>query len=82
LWQKQYFDRLGFDKEMLQAINNYWGVVTDLYCSQIEVITGSQKSTVDVQQRMMALCDQYLHQALDYYGKIFSENLAKLNQKQ
>jgi hypothetical protein len=81
LWQKQYFDRLGFDKEALQAINNYWGVITDLYCSQIEVITGAQKSTVDVQQRMMALCDQYLHQALDYYGKIFSETMSKFNEK-
>jgi hypothetical protein len=82
LWQKQYFDKFGFDAKTLEAIDSYWNIVTDLYCSQIEVITGAQKSSVDVQQKMMALCDQYIHQALDYYGKIFSESLAKLNQKQ
>jgi len=82
LWQKQYFDRLGIDKNMLDAINNYWSVVTELYCSQIEVMTGTQKSSVDVQEKMMHLCDQYIHQALDYYGKIFADALAKMNQKQ
>jgi hypothetical protein len=81
LWQKQYFDKLGFDKNMLEAIDNYWNVVTDLYCSQIEVITGTQKSSADVQEKMMHLCDQYIHQALDYYGKVFADALAKMNQK-
>jgi hypothetical protein len=75
LWQKQYFDKLGFDKNMLEAIDNYWNVVTDLYCSQIEVITGTQKSSADVQEKMMHLCDQYIHQALDYYGKVFADAL-------
>ena len=82
LWQKQYFDRLGFDSTTLEAIDNYWNVVTDLYCSQIEVITGAQKSGVDVQEKMMMLCDQYIHQALDYYGKLFAQTMAKMNQKQ
>jgi hypothetical protein len=82
LWQKQYFDRLGIDSTTLETINNYWNVVTDLYCSQIEIITNSQKSSVDVQQKMMSLCDQYIHQAMDYYGKIFAEAMAKMNQKQ
>jgi hypothetical protein len=81
LWQKQYFDRLGIDQQMLLAIDAYWNAVTDLYCSQIDVITGAQKSTVDVQERMMHLCDQYIHQAIDYYGKIFAESMAKMNQK-
>ncbi|MEM2161083.1 MAG: hypothetical protein QXN55_09030, partial [Candidatus Nitrosotenuis sp.] len=44
LWQKQYFDRLGLDKKILEATDAYWSVVTDLYCSQIEVITSAQKS--------------------------------------
>ncbi len=81
LWQKQYFDRLGFDKQTLNTINDYWNIMTDLYCTQIEVITGTQKSSVDVQENMMKLCDQYIHQALDYYGKIFADVMAKLNQK-
>lgn len=81
LWQKQYFDRLGFDDKTLDAINNYWNVVTDLYCTQIDVVTSVQKSGVGVQEKMMNLCDQYIHQALDYYGKIFSEAMTKMNQK-
>ncbi|MEM2159838.1 MAG: hypothetical protein QXN55_02650 [Candidatus Nitrosotenuis sp.] len=81
LWQKQYFDRFGFDAQTLDAINNYWNVVTDLYCTQIDVITSTQQSGADMQEKMMNLCDQYIHQALDYYGKIFSESLAKMNQK-
>lgn len=71
----------GFDKQTLNAINEYWNVVTDLYCTQIDLITRAQKSTIDVRSNMMTLCDQYIHQAMDYYGKIFSETMAKMNQK-
>ncbi|MFM8659305.1 MAG: hypothetical protein ACKOCQ_05155 [Candidatus Nitrosotenuis sp.] len=81
LWQKQYFDRLGFSKEALNAINDYWNVATDLYCTQIEMITSAQKSGVDTQENLMKLCDKYVHEALDYYGKIFSQALAKTSQK-
>ncbi|AJZ75154.1 hypothetical protein [Candidatus Nitrosotenuis cloacae] len=81
LWQKQYFDRFGFDNQTLNAINQYWDVVTDLYCTQIDLITGAQKSSIEVRANMMTLCDQYIHQAMDYYGKIFSEALSKMNQK-
>ncbi|NDB91955.1 MAG: hypothetical protein EB167_04500 [Nitrososphaeria archaeon] len=81
LWQKQYFDRLGFSKEALNSINDYWNVVTDLYCTQIEMITSAQKSGVDTQENLMKLCDKYVHETIDYYGKIFSQALAKTNQK-
>lgn len=81
LWQKQYFDRLGFSKEALNAINDYWNVVTDLYCTQIEMITSAQKAGIGTQEDLMKLCDKYVHDALDYYGKIFSQALAKTNQK-
>ena len=81
LWQKQYFDRLGFSKEVLNAINDYWNVVTDLYCTQIEMITSTQKSSIDVQENMMKLCDKYVHEAIDYYGKVFAQALVKINQK-
>ena len=81
LWQKQYFDKLGFDKQTLNAVNDYWNVVTNLYCTQIEMVTDAQKSGVGVQEQIMKLCDQYAHQALDYYGKVLSEAMAKINQK-
>lgn len=81
LWQKQYFDRFGFDNQTLDAINQYWDIVTDLYCTQIDLITSAQKSSIEVRANMMTLCDQYIHQAMDYYGKIFSEAISKMNQK-
>lgn len=81
LWQKQYFDRLGFSQDLLNAVNNYWNTVTDLYCTQIELVTSAQKSGIDVQENMMNLSDKYVHQLLDYYGKVFSEAMAKMNQK-
>jgi hypothetical protein len=81
LWQKQYFDRLGFDRKTINAINDYWNVVTDLYCTQIDMIASAQKSNIDVRANMMKLCDQYIHQVIDYYGKVFSEALSKINEK-
>ena len=81
LWQKQYFDRLGFDRDTINAINDYWSIVTDLYCTQIDIITSAQKSNIDVRTNMMKLCDQYIHQAIDYYGKVFAEVLSKMNKK-
>lgn len=81
LWQKQYFDMFGFDSKALNAINEYWNTVTDLYCTQIDMIAGAQKSGIDTREKMIKLCDQYIHQALDYYGKIFSQTLSKINEK-
>lgn len=81
LWQKQYFDRFGFDRQALNVINDYWNVVTDLYCTQIDMITSTQKSNIDTRANTMKLCDQYIHQAMDYYGKVFSEALSKINKK-
>ncbi|WKT57998.1 hypothetical protein QVH35_00120 [Candidatus Nitrosotenuis chungbukensis] len=81
LWQKQYFDRLGLDSKALNAINDYWNTVTDLYCTQIDMITNAQKSNIDTREKMIDMCDQYIHQALDYYGKVFSQALSKINEK-
>ena len=81
IWQKQFFDKLGFTQEMLNSINDYWSLVTDRYCMQIEMITGTQKSALQVQENMMQLFDKYAHEALDYYGKMFSRAMEKMNQK-
>ncbi len=81
LWQKQYFDKLGLDSKAINAINDYWNIVTDLYCSQIDMIASAQKSNIDTRENMIKMCDQYIHQALDYYGKIFSQALSKVNEK-
>lgn len=81
LWQKQYFDKFGLDSQALNAVNNYWNIVTDLYCTQIDMITSAQKSNIDTRENMIKMCDQYIHQTLDYYGKVFSETLSKINEK-
>ena len=81
LWQKQYFDKFGLDSQALNAINNYWNTVTDLYCTQIDMIAGAQKSNIDTRDNMIEMCDQYIHQAIDYYNKIFSKTLSKINEK-
>jgi hypothetical protein len=81
LWQKQYFDRFGLDRKILNAINDYWNIITDLYCTQIDMITSAQKSNIDTRANLIALCEQYIHQILDYYGKIFSQTLSKINEE-
>jgi|GEM_PF-978238 len=50
---------------MLDVIGNFWNVITDLHCSQFEVIPGPQKFNAAVQEKMMHPCDQYIHEALD-----------------
>lgn len=81
VWQKQYFDKFGLDSKALSAINDYWDTVTDLYCTQIDMITSAQKSNIDTREKMIEMCDQYIHLALDYYGKVFSQALSKINEK-
>ena len=81
LWQKQYFDTLGFDSQTLNAINDYFGAMTDLYCNQIEIFASAQKFSIDARDNMMKMCDQQIHQMLDYYGKVFSETLSKISEK-
>jgi len=81
LWQKRYFDKFGFDSQVLNAINDYWNIVTDLYCTQIDMIVDAQKSNITTRENMIKMCDQYIHQTLDYYGKVFSETLSKINEK-
>jgi len=81
LWQKQYFDKLGLDSEAVGAIDSYWNTVTDLYCTQIDMIASAQKSNITTRNNMIEICDQYIHQAIDYYGKVFSQALSKINEK-
>ena len=81
LWQKEYFDKFGLDSKSLNAINDYWEIMTDLYCTQIDMISSAQKSNIDTRENMIKMCDQYIHQALDYYGKVFSQTLSKTNEK-
>ena len=81
LWQKQYFDRLGFDKKTLNAINDYWNVVTGLYITQIDIISSAQKLSIEARSNMIKFCDQYIHQTMEYYGKIFSQALSSVNEK-
>jgi len=81
LWQKQYYDKFGLDRKTLNVINDYWDIITDLYCTQIDMIVSAQKSNVGTRANLIALCDQYIHQILDYYGKIFSQTLSKINEE-
>jgi hypothetical protein len=81
LWQKEYFDKFGLDSQALSALDDYWNIVTDLYCTQIDMISSAQKSNIDTRENMIKMCDQYIHQALDYYGKVFSQTLSKINEK-
>ncbi|HEY8110253.1 MAG TPA: hypothetical protein VIG05_05260 [Candidatus Nitrosotenuis sp.] len=81
LWQKEYFDKFGLDSKSLNAINDYWEIMTDLYCTQIDMIASAQKSNIDTRENMIKMCDQHIHQALDYYGKVFSQTLSKINEK-
>ncbi len=81
LWQKQYFDTLGFDSQTLNAIDNYFSTMTDLYCNQIEMFASAQKFNIVTRENMIKMYDQYIHHALDYYGKVFSETLSKINEK-
>jgi len=81
LWQKQYFDKLGLDSQSLNAINDYWDIMTDLYCTQIDMIASAQKSNIETREQMIKMCDQYIHQTMEYYGKIFSQTLSRINEK-
>ncbi|HSA98028.1 MAG TPA: hypothetical protein VLF17_03020 [Candidatus Nitrosotenuis sp.] len=81
VWQKQYFDKLGLDSKSIGVINEYWNTVTDLYCTQIDMIASAQKSNITTRNNMIAMCDQYIHQAIDYYGKAFAQALSKINEK-
>jgi len=71
--EKQFFDKLGFDKKALQDLDNYWNAFSQIANTQIEVSTDVQRTYVQTHSAWIESFDLTLHDMMDYYAKTLAQ---------
>ena len=71
--EKQFFDKLGFDKKALQDFDNYWSAFSQIANTQIEVSTDVQMTYVQTHSAWIESFDRTVHDMMDYYAKTLAQ---------
>lgn len=77
LAEKQYFDKIDVDQEILKTFNDNWKFLTNSAISQIGFSTDLLKSYVQFRTSIIDSWDQYAHTAINTYSKILSGIIQK-----
>lgn len=72
LWQKQYFDRLGIDKGMLNAYGKLYDSLVDQAMHSMDAYANYKKMQADMMVNTMKLGNDILHSWIDAYGRTVS----------
>ncbi|HXG14492.1 MAG TPA: hypothetical protein VNK25_05125 [Candidatus Nitrosotenuis sp.] len=67
LAEKQFFDRLGFDQNILKSFKMLSDQSTNVFLTQIEMTNNLQKSQLELQKSLLHMYEQYLHSLVDSY---------------
>lgn len=73
--EKQFFDRLQFDKKTLQDFDNYWDAFSQIVSTEIDLSANIQKTYVQSHSTWIKSFDEYVHYIMDNYAK----NLSQIN---
>jgi len=65
LWQKQYFDKLGFDQDTIDAYARYYDSMTDYAAAAMDSYAQLQKQQADVAISAMKAANNYARQWMD-----------------
>lgn len=71
--EKQFFDRIGFDQNMLKSFKYVSDQFTNAFLTQIEMTGNLQKSHLQFQKSILDMYEQYAHSSVDTYWKSFTE---------
>jgi len=73
LAEKQYFDKMGVDQNMLNAYDDYLKSVTTVMESQIDLSTDFVKRYIQFRLSSIDSWDKYTHTCIDMYAKFLAE---------
>ncbi len=71
--EKQFFDKIGFDQNMLNSFKHVSDQFTNTVLTQIETINNLQKSHLQFQKSFLDMYEQYNHSFIDSYWKSLTE---------
>ncbi|CDI05255.1 hypothetical protein [Candidatus Nitrosotenuis uzonensis] len=72
MWQKQYFDKLGIDKNAIDAYAKLYENLTEYVIKSMDAYAEYQKYRADVAIEAMKSGNIYVRQCLDMYAKMIS----------
>jgi len=71
--EKQFFDRLGINHQVMEEIAEYWNFVKNLTIIQIETGSKFVQDYIDFRISTIDSLDKSITSALEYYSKALSE---------
>jgi hypothetical protein len=75
LAEKQYFDKMGVDQNILKAYDDYLKSVTTIMKSQIDFSTDFTKRYIQFRLSSIDSWDKYTHTCIDMYAKFLANSL-------
>jgi len=77
LAEKQYFDKMHVDQNVLKSFDEYWKFIANITESQIGVSTDFLKSYVQFRLSAVDSWDEYAHMTMNMYAKMLSGFIQK-----
>jgi hypothetical protein len=71
--EKQFFDRLGINHQVMEEIAEYWNFAKNLTIIQIETCSKFVQDYIDFRISTIDSLDKSMTSALEYYSKALSE---------
>ena len=79
--EKQFFDNLDIDPEILKSIQEYSKIVTETFLTQIDFYTKIRHEFLQTQISSLKVYDNFLHTIMDSYAKTLSQFNKSMNPK-
>ena len=73
LSENEFFDKLGINKPVIQALDAYWKSITDMVLSQIDMSTNFAKMYVQFRLSTIDSCDKVAHLMMDNYARAWNQ---------
>jgi len=77
LAEKQYFDKMVVDQNMLKAYDDYLKSITTVIESQIDLSTDFVKRYIQFRLSSIDSWDKYTHTGIDMYAKFLAEYIQR-----
>jgi len=71
--EKEFFDKLNIDQDLLSFYQNYSNFFTDSYLKQIENYSKFRQTNIQTQMALLESYDEFFKTMVDSYGKFLSQ---------
>jgi len=72
LAEKEFFDKMGLDQNMINVIDAYWDSFTKGYENQLDLVNNFLRTFVKTRIMTIKSFDNYFHLCMDSYAKSLS----------